>query len=858
MAVVKNLMVRAGADFSGMRKEMQKAQRDLISFKSGLSSAVKGIAATLATIGIGGAIKSATNDAMQFEASITQLNRTMGNSAGMFRQWAKENASAFGMSQLEIVKYGAIYSNLLSSFTSGTAETTQKTQELLKASAIVAAATGRTMEDTMERIRSGLLGNTEAIEDLGINVNIAMIESTNAFKQFANGKHWNQLSFQTQQQIRLMAILEQAQAKYGDQIANTTIARQMQLVSQLKNVKLALGQAFMPIYNYILPALIRFATALATVMNFIAQFTTALFGGTVKSQEAQTQATTAQAGAVSGLGDAYKAAGDKAKKAGKKAKDSIASFDQLNLVGGKNSDSSKDDDTDAGGIGGAASDSGLFGGINNGMVEVGDKAREMAEKVKKAFGSMRDFIVTHKDVIIASLVGITAALTGMWLAANGGVAAKGITSVLKSIASFANPVGLIAGAIATIVSLSTLLYLKWDDLDTKWKVVGTVLLGSAGLIVLALKTIEENFDNIKKVLSNVWEGALKPFAAWLIDGLVIAWNAVSNAAEWFWKNVLVPFGGFLRDFKNSVLVPVGAVLKDVLGVAFKFVSDIAKDLWKTVLVPLGNFFSGAFKEAVSGASEVFEYWWTNVLKPLGSWIATNFKPVFDELGKAIKYVWQNVMKPFGEFMLGNFKIIFHSVFESIGNLIGNLKTTFSGLINFITGVFTGDWKRAWEGVNSIFEGIFKGLYNIVKTPLNLIIDAINTVISGLNSISVDIPEIDVFGKKVGGGNIGINLKKIPKLAKGGLAFGPTLAMVGDNKGASSNPEVIAPLDTLKGYMDQGSGDNRETVSVLNSILRAIQSGQKIDVTISEKAIVSAAIKGINNETRRTGVAPIRV
>ncbi|AGN33733.1 membrane protein [Paenibacillus phage PG1] len=313
-------MVRAGADFSAMRKEMQKAQQDLASFKSGLTKSIKGIVGVLATIGIGSAIKDATKDAMQYEASIVQLNRTMGESAAGFRSWAKENAAAFGMSQLEIAKYGAVYSNLLSSFTSGTAETTQKTQELLQASAVVASATGRTMEDTMERIRSGLLGNTEAIEDLGINVNVAMIESTKAFQQFANGKSWQQLNFQTQQQIRLMAILEQAQSKYGNEIADTTIARQNQLVAQLKNVRLGLGQAFMPIYNFILPALIRFATALATVMNYIAQFTTALFGGSVKSQNAQAQATNAQTSAVSGLGDAYKKAGDKAKKQVRKLK----------------------------------------------------------------------------------------------------------------------------------------------------------------------------------------------------------------------------------------------------------------------------------------------------------------------------------------------------------------------------------------------------------------------------------------------------------------------------------------------------------------------------------------------------------
>ena len=82
-----------------------------------------------------------------------------------------------------------------------TRETTAQTQELMKATAIISSKTGRSYEDTAERIKSGMLGSTEAIEDLGIYTNISMIESTDAFKKFANGKSWAQLDFQVQQQI---------------------------------------------------------------------------------------------------------------------------------------------------------------------------------------------------------------------------------------------------------------------------------------------------------------------------------------------------------------------------------------------------------------------------------------------------------------------------------------------------------------------------------------------------------------------------------------------------------------------------------------------------------------------------------
>lgn len=868
MAVVKNLMVRAGADFSAMRKEMQKASKDLADFKSSVSSAVKGIVGVLATIGIGNAIKEATNDAMQFEASVVQLNRTMGASAGMFREWAKENASAFGMSQLEIVKYGAVYSNLLSAFTSGTAETTQKTQDLLKASAIVAAATGRTMEDTMERIRSGLLGNTEAIEDLGINVNVAMIESTRAFQQFANGQSWDQLNFQTQQQIRLMAILEQANQKYGDQIANTTIARQNQLLAQLKNVRLGLGQAFLPIYNYILPALIRFATALATVANYIAQFTTALFGGTVKSQQAQAQATNAQTSAVSGLGDAYKKAGDKAKKAGKKAKDSAGSFDQLNLVGGTTGGSGSDDkaDDDAGGIGGGdiGMDDGVFAGIGDGMVEVGEKARAMAEKVRNAFNTMKNFIVTNKDIIIAALAGLATAFAGFWLASKWGTVVTNVKSagaaIMSALRLLVNPVTLVILAIGALVAAFVYFYRTNEGFrDTVQSILRNIGEVAMWLWDNVLKPFGEwlgtamvkAWEVIGDAAKWLWDNVLKPFGAWLADVLPKAWKAVENAAKWLWKNVLVPLGEFLMYMWKNVTVPLAKVLADVLGVAFKFVADVAKSFWKNVLVPLGTALKEMFGPAVEAVSTVLSFLWKEVLKPLASFIGSTVKSTFTDLTTVVTFLWKNVLKPVAEYVGSTFKSVFNTVFKAIGEIIGGLKKSFIGLMDFITGVFTGDWKKAWGGVKDIFKGVFDALYGIVKVPLNMIIEAINKVIGGLNKINMDMPDW------LGGGSFGLNIKEIPKLARGGLAYGPTLAMVGDNKGASSDPEVIAPLSKLQDIMSSG-GDNQQTVSVLNSILSAIKSGQNVNVQISQKAIGQAAIQEIKNETRRTGAVPFPV
>ncbi|MCE5226708.1 MAG: hypothetical protein LLG05_12730, partial [Porphyromonadaceae bacterium] len=306
MAQKSNFIVRGGLDVSNITKGLNKTQSQLKTFQNGISKSMKLVGTALGSIAVGKLIKDSVSAAMSVESSMNQISRIMGSNSVEFNRWAQTQAKSFGMAREEAFKYGSVYGNLISAFSNGTKETEQRTTELLKTSAVVASATGRTMEDTMERIRSGLLGNTESIEDLGINVNVAMLQSTKAFQQFANGRTWNQLSFQEQQQIRLMAILEQANTKYGNSLAGTTATRQMQFLATLKNIRLNLGQAFLPIYNAILPALNSLASKLERVTATFASFMQVVFGKTITTTASSvgeaTQATTNLADSTANVG----------------------------------------------------------------------------------------------------------------------------------------------------------------------------------------------------------------------------------------------------------------------------------------------------------------------------------------------------------------------------------------------------------------------------------------------------------------------------------------------------------------------------------------------------------------------------
>jgi hypothetical protein len=827
----KNLLVRGGADFSSMKKAMDKAQQQMKSFRDNMTKSVEGLTIALAGLGVGMGIGSAVKDAMRFEASIQQLNRLMGASSAEFMNWASTSAAAFNMSKSEAVQYGATYSNIISTFADSTQQTQQYTQDLLKATSVAASMTGRTMEDALERVRSGMLGNTEAIEDLGIFVNVAMIESTKAFQQFANGKSWDQLDFRTQQQIRLFAILEQSATKYGVEVGNNAISATAQFTAQLKNLSLAIGQAFLPIWEAVLPGLTAMVSWMVKAMNVVAQFMTVLFGKEpVKTAQSQADANAQVATSAGEVGDAYKKAGKEAKK----AKGSLAGFDEVNTLADKSSGAEGGIDSPIGAPGAGGSSSAvpieISDGVSGVAEEISAKVKKAAESLKAFAKGVKDFITEHKDIIIAALGGIAAGLLTYVVATKGaGVAtliwngiAKASAAVMKGLrlawAALTGPIGLIVLAVAAAVAAFIYFYRTND----KFK-----------------GFVDGVLNKIKDAAIYLWKNALVPMGEYLAKGFKTAWEGIKVAATWLWKNVFVPFGEFLKTFYKTALVPLGNVLKEVLTSAFKALLEVGKSFWKNVMVPLGDFLKASFKPTVEALSAVLKYLWEVVIKPFGVYLGKVFIDIFKLLGITISALYNNVLKPLAPFVMN----VLNGAFKIVGETIGNLKTVFTGLMKFITGVFTGDWRKAWEGVKQIFKGVFDHLYDIVKRPLNLIIDAINAVIGGLNKISIDVPD---WVPKFGGEKFGITIPKIPKLARGGIVDGAT--NMGNYIAGEAGSEMIVPLENTS-FVEKLAG--ALGTAVMNAMSNANNSGD-IVLKINEIELGRASAKSINKAQRTAG------
>ena len=170
------------------------------------------------------------------------------------------------------------------------------------------------------------------------------------------------------------------------------------------------------------------------------------------------------------------------------------------------------------------------------------------------------------------------------------------------------------------------------------------------------------------------------------------------------------------SYAISLIELIAPILKPILELLFTLLEPLL-DLLNLILPPLISLFTGLISKA---------------LTPL----------------KAALGVVADVLNT-----------VFKGAFEGIGKVVGNIKNVFSGIIDFVKNVFTGNWRGAWDAVVKIFSNIFEGIKNAFKVPINWIIDGLNVFIRGLNKLKIPDWVPGIGGK-------GLNIKEISRLRIG--------------------------------------------------------------------------------------------
>jgi phage-related protein len=647
-----------------------------------------------------------------------------------------------------------------------------------------------------------------------------------------------------------MAILEQANQKYGDTLANTTATQMQMFRAELNNVKLSLGQAFMPILNTVLPLLTALASKLAYVMNIVAQFTQALFGKPAQAQ-AQATAISQQATAAGDLSDSL---GSAAKEA-KKAKGALAGFDEINNL----SKSAGDSGSSGGG-------SGAGGGVNipgmdtssfaDSTVEVSKKVQEMANKVKKTLSNLANFFKQNKEIIISVISGLVAGFSAFQIITNWTniiAAFKGAFVALSAaIGGISWPVVAVAAAIALVVAnlvylwqtnegfrtsvieawnqivefITTVVTDMWSIIQEIWNTYGQTLINN----------IAGAMESIQAIILAVWEGFLQPVITQALEFLTNMWNnhikgviqvmgefvmKLINGALEIWNNFIVPIRLWLIDTLAPVFRVVFGVILDVLAVAIANISNFVKNALKFfggIVDFLVGIFTGNWNKAWNG-------------------IKTSFKAVGDYLIG----VW-NVVKGAFSTVASWFSSIFTRAWNGIKSAFSGVSSFFRGIWNTIKSMFTNIGTTIGNAIGGAFKNVVNSIIQFAENTINGFIRAINGAIGLINKIP------------------GVNIKKIstlniPKLAKGGIIDSPTLAMVGE-----AGKEAVMPLENNTGWITELAYKIADILKGSSSDSGSSAKDAAIEITLKlgDTTFARAVIDSVNKLQRQAGRTLIEI
>lgn len=264
----------------------------------------------------------------------------------------------------------------------------------------------------------------------------------------------------------------------------------------------------------------------------------------------------------------------------------------------------------------------------------------------------------------------------------------------------------------------------------------------------------------------------------IIAGIIAIITAVTLAIKQLWETN--------EGFRNVVMTAIKGItdtLNNAYNTIIKPVLDnlvkILLDVWNNGIKPLWDNWVAFVGAIISRMAEL----WNNI-KPIVDWFISVFGPVLSNIINSVANAFGSAIRTIIN--------VAGSWLKNITSVVDGIIRRLNGIITFIKGVFTGNWKMAWQGVVDIFGGIFSTLGGLVSAPINAVIGLINGAIGAINSISVDIPKwVPVFGGK----HFGLSIPRIPYLEKGGVLKKGQVGLLEGN-----GAEAVVPLEKNKAWI----------------------------------------------------------
>lgn len=274
----------------------------------------------------------------------------------------------------------------------------QQVMIALKDSAAYGRQASYSLGEAVSSATEGLKNeNSILVDNAGVTKNVAKM-----WDDYAKsiGTTATNLTKQQKIQAEVTGILEESKYQVGDaaKVANTYSGQIMQLSFNFNNLKIAIGNALIPIARAVLPSINAMITGLVRLANVFAQVTTAIFGKQAGQQKEIATSGASAAKAETGLAKATKGVGDASKKTNKELNNTLANFDELNVLAKDTADSTsgiEDALADAGGI--DTSGINTDGGELFGNVTVNPKIQAFIDGIKASLQLLEPYIDSVKD-----------------------------------------------------------------------------------------------------------------------------------------------------------------------------------------------------------------------------------------------------------------------------------------------------------------------------------------------------------------------------------------------------------------------------------------------------------------------------
>lgn len=608
------------------------------------------------------------------------------------------------------------------------------------------------------------------------------------------------------------------------------------LKSSLAQLKNALATAFTPILQTIEPILTRFINLLSRAADYVARLTAALTGKTSYTRAKKVQEDYAKS--IEGTGTAAE-----------DASKSMAKFDEINQITTK--------DASGGGGGGAeTSPADMFETVQIEPLTFdswGEAFSAMLDKIlvdgipklKEAFSSFAEWLNGFSAKLYEAFTfpgvyeKVSRLGTEIAAALNGLVNQIGWTTIGAALgAGLALAITFLANAVYTFdwLGLGAKLAAAFNAMvaEIDWRQVGMLLWAKFKIALETLAGFLQNVDMeaLAKAASEIIVGLFNAMVETLQN---IDWQALGHQVAEFLANI---------DW-NSVMDAFFEALGAALGALAEFLWGLIEDAWDSVVEWWHDV---AYEDGHFTIEGLLKGIW-DALKNIGTWIKDHiFKPFIEGFKKVFGIASPStVMAEMGGFIITGLLNGIKNGLQPVIDLFKLLKETASkvlqGILDFVTGVFTGDWEKAWEGVKDVFKAIWNGIIATIEGAINFIIDGINLLISALNTIHFEIPD---WVPIIGGKSFGINIPlvsqvELPRLAEGAV-IPPNrefMAVLGDQK---SGTNIETPLATMVQAFKQAMNESG-------------MGGRSITVVmeVDKREFGRAVYRANNDESQRVGV-----